>query len=241
MPDYLDIELLIGEVERRPVLWDNSSEDYKDKDKKAQAWAEVCQVLIEGYEERDATEKINIGKDVQSKWRNVRDSYAKNIKKQNETKRGSGAVRPRRYIFSEQLSFLKRVVSSRATPDHTSGDASSEDAPQDFAAAAAGQSIVSLEDSSVIQSMEVLEQQETDDDKDFLMSLLPLVKSLDADDKLHFRMQVMQVLMDFKGGQHRPTVEPKRFPDPLEIALQDSTCIVFRCNRCSHRPRGKQS
>ena len=58
-------------------------------------------------------------------------------------------------------------------------------------------------------------QEEPDDDKDFLMSLIPSVKTLNADNKLLFRMQVMQLLLNLKGRQYKHPFEPQRFSEPF--------------------------
>lgn len=47
--------------------------------------------------------------DLISKWRSVRDNYVRSLKKQEEfNKSGSGRKKIQRYIFEEQLSFLKK-------------------------------------------------------------------------------------------------------------------------------------
>lgn len=45
----VDTKLLISEVEKRTIIWDTSHEDYKDKNKKNEAWIEVCSTLIENF------------------------------------------------------------------------------------------------------------------------------------------------------------------------------------------------
>lgn len=43
----MDVELLITEIEKRPVIWDVSDELYKDRNKKNDGWMEVATVVIE--------------------------------------------------------------------------------------------------------------------------------------------------------------------------------------------------
>lgn len=50
MANYIDMELLISEVEKRPALWDTSDEDYKDKNKENLIWNEICSCLFENYD-----------------------------------------------------------------------------------------------------------------------------------------------------------------------------------------------
>jgi len=54
--------------------------------------------------------------EVISKWRSVRDNYTRSLKKQAEcNKSGSGVKKIQRYIFEQQLSFLKKCREQRPT------------------------------------------------------------------------------------------------------------------------------
>ena len=55
--DRFDTELLIDEVEKRPVIWDMTSADYKDRVAKKRCWEEVVDVFCRG----DTQEKKNVG------------------------------------------------------------------------------------------------------------------------------------------------------------------------------------
>ena len=52
-----DTEILISAIEQRKLLWDTSSEDYKNRNLKGNAWAEVADILIEKFEDLDETQK----------------------------------------------------------------------------------------------------------------------------------------------------------------------------------------
>ena len=45
-----DIDLLIYLVEARPVLWDKTDDNYKDRDETKKAWRKVCICLQEDFE-----------------------------------------------------------------------------------------------------------------------------------------------------------------------------------------------
>jgi len=53
----MDVELLITEIEKRPVLWDVSDELYKDRNKKNDGWMEVATVIFENFSEKTQTEQ----------------------------------------------------------------------------------------------------------------------------------------------------------------------------------------
>jgi len=58
----METEQLISEVEKRPVLWDTSDEDYKDRNKKNEAWLNVTSALYDYFSINTETEKKVIGK-----------------------------------------------------------------------------------------------------------------------------------------------------------------------------------
>lgn len=57
--DPLDLIELIGQ---RPCIWDKTCEDYKDRVKKLNAWSEVCNFLIDNYENLEERDKLIVGK-----------------------------------------------------------------------------------------------------------------------------------------------------------------------------------
>lgn len=59
MADNLDVDYLISLVEARPVLWDKSKDDYKEKTLKTEAWKEVCLSIIPSFDDKDKKEKPN--------------------------------------------------------------------------------------------------------------------------------------------------------------------------------------
>ncbi|XP_022182999.1 52 kDa repressor of the inhibitor of the protein kinase-like [Myzus persicae] len=64
----IDIERLITSVQSRVVLWDKTSEKYKDKFKTLEAWKAVCTEIIDGYEDFDDSKKNDIeAKDIAEK------------------------------------------------------------------------------------------------------------------------------------------------------------------------------
>lgn len=48
----MDVELLIAEVEKRPVLWDVNNELYRDRNEKNNEWMDVATVVFENFGEK---------------------------------------------------------------------------------------------------------------------------------------------------------------------------------------------
>lgn len=61
LPD-VDVDRMISSVQSKPVLWDKTSEKYKDKFKTQEAWKEVYEEISKDYGELDDTKKIEFGK-----------------------------------------------------------------------------------------------------------------------------------------------------------------------------------
>lgn len=58
----IDTEVLIREIHSREVLWKISSEDYKDRYKKEEAWQEIYIALNDDYSSLSASKKKLFGK-----------------------------------------------------------------------------------------------------------------------------------------------------------------------------------
>ncbi|XP_064110177.1 uncharacterized protein LOC135217981 [Macrobrachium nipponense] len=107
----VDTELFIDEVEKRSAIWDTRSADYKDKVVKKRCWEELVGIFCHSEESRDR--KI-VGLHLQKKWKNLRDSFTKELKKQKSLPSGSG-TRNSSYVFFRRLQFLENSVSSKET------------------------------------------------------------------------------------------------------------------------------
>ncbi|XP_064082595.1 uncharacterized protein LOC135198692 isoform X2 [Macrobrachium nipponense] len=116
MAAYINALELISEVQMRPIIWDTSSDEYKDRAKKAEAWAEVCRTLFLDYELRSAADQINLEREVLGRWKSIRDCYTKDYKKfANKSSQGHRTKKSRRYIFSKQLAFLRKVMKTKTS------------------------------------------------------------------------------------------------------------------------------
>lgn len=174
--------------------------------------------------------------DLTSKWKTIRDNYTRNLKKQDEYKRsGSAATKIRQYVYSEQLSFLRRNKELRIT--HSSFERAEEDEAGLFDEIEQD-SVTCVDDSinhertaktlidkitnkrkkpnvehALIEFMESHKETKKtygneDEDLALFYSTLPSVKSLTMDEKFAFRMQTMQLLQNLKKPKQRQYVVP---------------------------------
>ncbi|CAH2006365.1 unnamed protein product [Acanthoscelides obtectus] len=112
----IDSEVLITLVQERPVLWDKTVDEYKDKRLTLESWKEVCRQMKEDFDSLPDKDRNDIGKMVMKKWANIRDNWMKCHKKINEEKKsGAGAKKIRKYLFYEELRFLQKIADHRVT------------------------------------------------------------------------------------------------------------------------------
>ncbi|CAH1957190.1 unnamed protein product [Acanthoscelides obtectus] len=108
--DRLDVDLLIALVEKRPVIWDKTLENYKNKRVREAAWREICAAMKHGFEEMDKYPRGEFYRAVVRKWTQIRDSWSKDVKKRRELKMLGDPGYSKAYKFHKQLSFLKKII-----------------------------------------------------------------------------------------------------------------------------------
>ncbi|KAK9694919.1 Alcohol dehydrogenase transcription factor Myb/SANT-like [Popillia japonica] len=104
----VNTEQLIEEIRCRTGIWDVSSQDYKDRNIKKNLWIEICLIFFPDFEEYEAKNKLNICKQLQDKWKHIRDGYVRSLKIQ-KTKSGQARRKTKTYLFAEHLQFLKNI------------------------------------------------------------------------------------------------------------------------------------
>ncbi|XP_032521672.2 uncharacterized protein LOC116773343 [Danaus plexippus] len=103
MSELANTEKLIELVKERSLLYDLSNIDYKNRDKKAEAWLEIATEM--GFGES----KVWI-----TKWKSLRDNYNK-YKKNNESSTGQAYKKYKSWPWASQLRFLDDFNIKRQT------------------------------------------------------------------------------------------------------------------------------
>ncbi|CAH1634690.1 unnamed protein product [Spodoptera littoralis] len=113
---------IIMEVEKRPALYDTALR--QDRITKNTLWEEVYQHVFSNWETLSKAEKIQKGHRVQKRWKNMRDSFAKELTMQRR-KSGHGAIKKRKYVHFDSMMFL--VPSLRKKETSTNTESTSQD------------------------------------------------------------------------------------------------------------------
>ncbi|XP_074041481.1 uncharacterized protein [Leptinotarsa decemlineata] len=223
--DDIDMEKLIMFVEERPLLWDKSLEEYKDRNKNREAWSEICQELFEGFEEKSASEKKQLGDTLLKKWRNVRDRWMKHIRQDKDSKKsGAGASKIKKYVYHDQLQFLKKIAhqhdteSSINVPEGNNTASPTEDIIDNPGTRIPAQPTKSQvtrkrkrnEDEFEPKMMKILENPHDEEGTyfGFFRSMIPTLKTFTNDQFVEFQLGVLGVLKNVKAqGQGQGTIQ----------------------------------
>ncbi|XP_050666763.1 uncharacterized protein LOC126966644 [Leptidea sinapis] len=106
-----DTERFIIEIQNREALWNQSSDDYSNKNLKRQLWLELTDIF--GGENLE--EKGELGLSFQKKWKNIRDIFTRELRRRKGDKIGSAAKRKSAYIYFDQLQFLMPTLEINET------------------------------------------------------------------------------------------------------------------------------
>ncbi|XP_056641460.1 uncharacterized protein LOC130895685 [Diorhabda carinulata] len=225
-------ETLIEAVKKRPILYNKHHPDYSNKDDKEQAWLDVCaEILPQWYDygESDRNSKLF---HVQRRWRNLRDSFRKDINLRREVK---NPKKKREYIYYRSLLFLEPFL---LKDDENKCDPPKLDEPEEEEEETSNTAVIKFEseesqytDTSVgsrkrrktkhisyetvpsqspvlevwegSQNGEITEDSsfylnpDIDEDRYFLLSLLPSFRNLPPQQKLSVKVEFLQVLQKF--------------------------------------------
>ncbi|XP_046685277.1 uncharacterized protein LOC124371010 [Homalodisca vitripennis] len=103
--DPFDTERFIDEIEKRRALWDLESPDYKNRGLKRSAWEEVVDIFSKTEstveEKKQLVLLLFLGIVLQKRWKNLRDSFARELRKKRLRSLAQEQLRVRlMYIFN---------------------------------------------------------------------------------------------------------------------------------------------
>ncbi|XP_014274060.1 uncharacterized protein [Halyomorpha halys] len=212
--EFLDSDLIILEVQKFPCLYDTSNFNFKNREMRREAWMTVTKnVMGEKWEQFDENTRSNTAKEVQKRWRSMKDSFFKSLK--SEIGKSCEARKPKKpYIYHKQMAFLHGLYRPRETLGNMDADSENTEeyeAPEVIIEESiADQSIVHMlkkrkSDSSeteIVNLSNVKLEQETkkviqDPDEMFLLSQLPNIKKMTQSDKLRFQIKFLELIQTY--------------------------------------------
>nr|CAH7753036.1 unnamed protein product [Callosobruchus chinensis] len=216
----IDTELLICTIQNKRCIWDASSEEYKNRDSKNNAFKEVAAVVVHDFDmltEKEQNEAVLL---VQKRWKTSRDAYVRDRAKLKKSKSGDAAKTIKKYIYFENLKFLDKTMDLNITESSLTcdQDTCTEDNIEESIIVSQSENDEEIDstpktsqtftrkkrkkkesvDDKLLQFLKDSEDSDRDDHKAFLMSLLPTVRSFDESQTLMFRSEVLRIIMDLK-------------------------------------------
>lgn len=166
---------------------------------------------------------------MKDKWRHIRDRLVKHT---NQGKSGDPAIKKKKYIYADALSFLLQTLDKRQTSgnmeedtdvqeNQNEGRSVEEDADEEIFAASVPSKVPRGENRQrskatlshfqtelLKQLSSTSKQEEEDPDKSFLLSILPDLKELDANEKLEFKMHNLQFFQNIRQKRKNQSLQP---------------------------------
>ncbi|XP_022186642.2 uncharacterized protein LOC111045518 [Nilaparvata lugens] len=106
--DEINTNLFIAEVEKRPELWDSKVVDKSFK-KRQSSWDSICEIFHDGYQNKTDIERHDMRRQLQRRWKSLRDSFTREISKMKSTSQ-EGCAERKPYMYFKELVFLLDVV-----------------------------------------------------------------------------------------------------------------------------------
>nr|CAI5830764.1 unnamed protein product [Callosobruchus analis] len=198
----IDTELLICTIQNKRCIWDASSEEYKNRDSKNNAFKEVAAVVVHDFDmltEKEQNEAVLL---VQKRWKTSRDAYVRDRAKLKKSKSGDAAKTIKKTESSltcDQDTCTEDNIEESIIVSQSENDEEIDSTPK------TSQTFTRKKrkkkesvDDKLLQFLKDSEDSDRDDHKAFLMSLLPTLRSFDESQTLMFRSEVLRIIMDLK-------------------------------------------
>ncbi|XP_041437931.1 uncharacterized protein LOC121399958 [Xenopus laevis] len=111
----MGLEELIHAVEKHPEVYDSSLSSYHDRYKRKLAWLDICKDVFMDWESLTETQQKLKEKEIQTRWRSIRDRFRKDFQASNSTKSGSSPQSLKTHPYFKELMFLQKTVEVRET------------------------------------------------------------------------------------------------------------------------------
>ncbi|XP_044761530.1 uncharacterized protein LOC123318839 [Coccinella septempunctata] len=196
----VDLRCLIRAVRKRPVIWNKHHPCYKDRSNTKKAWMEIFIELNDGFELMDQRTRMEYGHSLMKKWSNIRDSFQRSERKMRDFVKYGAKQRPKTYIYSHDLQFLKKAKHRRTVPEEFDDGAALqghlEHVQEDETSTTHNAAEPDVKDESQHFAEPIREQERHH--VSFLSGISPTLGSFDEDEMLEFQLVVLQKIADMK-------------------------------------------
>lgn len=165
--------------------------------------------------------KFFLGDAITTKWQNIRDAFVRSLKKK------SGQAVQRKYVYHDQLQFLLKVLNKDETISSISDTEVSSQLPLDYKKQPhrkrKGERMADPIETEIIKK---LKESSTppDEDESFFNSIVPTIRKMSDDEKLEFRMGVLQLIQKIK--LKRPITSPSPLHSPNSSSVSEFSVVA---------------
>ncbi|KAG8232573.1 hypothetical protein J437_LFUL012949 [Ladona fulva] len=230
-PNIIPAELLVNAVRKRPELYDSSLKGYTKIHLRKKLWEEIFQEIYSDWNSWEEYQKIAKGREAMRRWKRLRDCFRREIA--NQAKSSVEGCTPRKkYIYYDLLSFLLPSLkdcssipekgspyddnSDSAKPAEVLSRASNFSSPSTIKhrtshsdlPATISNAPIELCSTFMSQERNMRQDEPIDDDKAFLLSLLPSLKQFDDSQKFTVRIEIMNAIRKVQLSSGSSTQNP---------------------------------
>ncbi|XP_053983865.1 uncharacterized protein LOC128879069 [Hylaeus volcanicus] len=219
-----NVDTFIELIKQRPLLYMKDSKEYTDINLKKKLWEEVCTEIVPNWTELSAENKMKYGLEVQKKWMNLRSCFTRELKLQKTDKSGRISNRRRKYMYYDQLLFLLPSIKHR-TIEHNvdsqiivdeefeSQDSGSQESnvcskPSTSQYKNGSINLKKKKSTNFEEALLNILQKEVDEDTNFVLSLVPTLRSLTEDEKFQAKIQILDVFRQIKRNRATKQFSP---------------------------------
>ncbi|XP_068203007.1 uncharacterized protein [Palaemon carinicauda] len=171
---------------------------------KANAWKSICEEVVENYSEiEDDRARNDVAKQLQVKWRILRDAFRRNHKAIKNAPSGSAANK-RSYLYAPQMLFLLKTLDAAETTSNipgchvdNQGDLEVQPSPKIERRSKKPKSV----DMQIIDYLNKQDESASDDIELCFRSLHSSVKDFTEDEKFELKARVISVISDIRKSR----------------------------------------
>ncbi|XP_072933075.1 uncharacterized protein [Epargyreus clarus] len=191
---------LIKEVQKWPVLYEKGSPERVNMHLKNKMWWEVSKALFEDWDSYTKDVKELKVQELTRKWRNLRDTFKRHVDIEKKNREGHN-IKKKTYVYFKYMLFLLPHISpAEDTPEEplpeldeyfarkgkTKRSAPKPEKRKQAASSHAPPPKASKEEDTI------------DEDKHFLLSLVPTFKKMSDEEKLMAKMGILKTIREVK-------------------------------------------
>ncbi|XP_038221269.1 transcription factor Adf-1-like [Zerene cesonia] len=183
---------VIKEVQKWPVLYQKDNPERLNFHFKTKIWYEVAKNLIPEWEQLSDSEKEIKVSDLNKKWRNLRDTFRRQVELEKKMREGY-PIKKKRYVYFKHMLFLLPHVAPTEVEEEV------EPKLNEYLNTRKEKKSPKKPKRKLQDTIPTSSKKDIDEDKHFLMSLIPSFKKMSDDEKLTAKVEILKVIQQVRS------------------------------------------